>query len=205
MPEVTNILMALPAKPHHRELLESCAPNAKFTYKPANEVSDEELAAYDAILGVVPPARMNKAKSLKFVQLSSAGSDAYMAPGVLPEGAVIANATGSYGLAISEYLMGVLLSLSKRLHQYRDRQPQGVWGIIGEVKPVMGSTVLVVGIFVLLLDLASAPGGFDHDWAKQHGYHVIWALSLPGKTAPVTAGRIISDSIRYMLNEEVSP
>lgn len=58
---------------------------------------------------------------------------------------------------------------------------------------------------VLLLDLASAPGGFDHDWAKQHGYHVIWALSLPGKTAPVTAGRIISDSIRYMLNEEVSP
>ena len=34
MPEVTNILMALPAKPHHRELLESCAPNAKFTYKP---------------------------------------------------------------------------------------------------------------------------------------------------------------------------
>lgn len=58
---------------------------------------------------------------------------------------------------------------------------------------------------VLLLDLASAPGGFDHDWAKEHGYHVIWALSLPGKTAPVTAGRIISDSIRYMLNEEVSP
>ena len=146
MPEGTNIRMALAAKPHHRELLESCAPNAKFTYKPANEVSDEELAAYDAILGVVPPARMNKAKSLKFVQLSSAGSDAYMAPGVLPEGAVIANATGSYGLAISEYLMGVLLSLSKRLHQYRDRQPQGVWGIIGEVKPVMGSTVLVVGL-----------------------------------------------------------
>lgn len=55
---------------------------------------------------------------------------------------------------------------------------------------------------VLLLDLASAPGGFDHDWAKAHGYHVIWALSLPGKTAPVTAGRIISDSIRYILQEE---
>lgn len=55
---------------------------------------------------------------------------------------------------------------------------------------------------VLLLDLASAPGGIDHDWAKAHGYHVIWALSLPGKTAPVTAGRIISDSIRYMLKEE---
>jgi len=55
---------------------------------------------------------------------------------------------------------------------------------------------------VLLLDLASAPGGFDHDWAKSHGYHVVWALSLPGKTAPVTAGRIIGETIRQMLNEE---
>ena len=58
---------------------------------------------------------------------------------------------------------------------------------------------------VLLLDLASAPGGFDHDWAKSHGYHVIWALSLPGKTAPVTAGRIIGDSIRNILNEGDAP
>ena len=55
---------------------------------------------------------------------------------------------------------------------------------------------------VLLLDLASAPGGFDHEWAKEHGYHVIWALSLPGKTAPVTAGRIIGQTIRRILNEE---
>ena len=54
---------------------------------------------------------------------------------------------------------------------------------------------------VLLLDLASAPGGFDHDWAKDHGYHILWALSLPGKTAPVTAGRIIGETIRRILEE----
>lgn len=54
---------------------------------------------------------------------------------------------------------------------------------------------------VLLLDLASSPGGFDHDWAKAHGYHIIWALSLPGKTAPVTAGRIIGETIRRILEE----
>lgn len=53
---------------------------------------------------------------------------------------------------------------------------------------------------VLLLDLASAPGGIDRDYAREHGYHVVWALSLPGKTAPVTAGRIIGDSIRSILD-----
>ncbi len=54
---------------------------------------------------------------------------------------------------------------------------------------------------VLLLDLASSPGGIDHTYAKEHGYHVVWALSLPGKTAPVTAGRIIGESIRLLLSE----
>ena len=54
---------------------------------------------------------------------------------------------------------------------------------------------------VLLLDLASAPGGIDREFAKAHGYHVIWALSLPGKTAPVTAGKIIGESIKRILRE----
>ena len=55
---------------------------------------------------------------------------------------------------------------------------------------------------VLLLDLASAPGGIDREFAKAHGYHVIWALSLPGKTAPVTAGKIIGESIKRILREK---
>ena len=55
----------------------------------------------------------------------------------------------------------------------------------------------------LFLDLASAPGGIDLAYAKEHGYHVIWALSLPGKTAPVTAGRIIGESILEILREEL--
>ncbi|MBP3917616.1 MAG: dipicolinate synthase subunit DpsA [Clostridia bacterium] len=55
---------------------------------------------------------------------------------------------------------------------------------------------------VLLLDLASAPGGIDRDYAETHGYHIVWALSLPGKTAPVTAGKIIGESIRSILKEQ---
>lgn len=53
----------------------------------------------------------------------------------------------------------------------------------------------------LLLDLASAPGGVDRAYARENGLHAVWALSLPGKTAPVTAGRILHDSILEMLEE----
>jgi dipicolinate synthase subunit A len=55
----------------------------------------------------------------------------------------------------------------------------------------------------LIIDLASKPGGVDFEAAKELGLHVVWALSLPGRVAPVTAGIIIKDTITNMLREEV--
>ena len=65
---------------------------------------------------------------------------------------------------------------------------------------VLGAAELhVIPRETLLIDLASAPGGIDRDAAAFHP--VIWALSLPGKVAPVTAGGIIADTVRTMLTE----
>ena len=52
---------------------------------------------------------------------------------------------------------------------------------------------------VLIIDLASRPGGVDMDEASLLGIRVIWALGLPGKCAPVSAGRIIGSSILNLL------
>lgn len=54
----------------------------------------------------------------------------------------------------------------------------------------------------LLVDLASAPGGIDAEVARALGRSVIWALSLPGKYAPVTAGEIIADTVLEILEKE---
>lgn len=53
----------------------------------------------------------------------------------------------------------------------------------------------------LIIDLASKPGGVDMEAAARLGRRVIWALSLPGKVAPVTAGACIRDSIYHILHE----
>lgn len=53
----------------------------------------------------------------------------------------------------------------------------------------------------LVIDLASKPGGVDFDNARQLGVKTIWALSLPGKVAPVTSGKIIADTILNILDE----
>lgn len=54
----------------------------------------------------------------------------------------------------------------------------------------------------LLIDLASAPGGVDANAAGKYGIRVIWALSIPGKYAPVTAGRIVADTVLENLKKE---
>lgn len=53
----------------------------------------------------------------------------------------------------------------------------------------------------LIIDLASKPGGVDFETAQNLGLNVIWALSLPGKVAPVTAGGIIKDTIVNIIRE----
>jgi len=53
----------------------------------------------------------------------------------------------------------------------------------------------------LVIDLASKPGGVDFEKAKEMGIKVIWALSLPGKVAPITAAKIIKDTVQNILKD----
>ncbi len=54
---------------------------------------------------------------------------------------------------------------------------------------------------VLIIDLASKPGGVDFETARKMGIKVIWALSLPGKVASDTAGDIIGKTILNIIEE----
>lgn len=54
---------------------------------------------------------------------------------------------------------------------------------------------------VVLIDLASNPGGVDRKAAKEKGIKVIWALSLPGKVAPLTSAEFIKETLYHVLKE----
>ena len=53
----------------------------------------------------------------------------------------------------------------------------------------------------LIVDLASKTGIEDLELAKNAGVKVIWALSLPGKVAPITAWEIVADTILNIISE----
>ena len=110
------------------------------------EIPEEVWERAAIILGNPTPAQLQNCGSLKLLQLQSAGADNYCKPGVLPESVALCNATGSYGVAIAEYMVGVTLMMAKNLHLYRDQQFAGVWRDLGEVVSIQGSRVLVLGL-----------------------------------------------------------
>ncbi|MBR5534980.1 MAG: dipicolinate synthase [Ruminiclostridium sp.] len=54
---------------------------------------------------------------------------------------------------------------------------------------------------VLILDLASAPGGVDLPRGEELGLRILQAPGLPGRTAPVTSAKAIRDSVYHILRE----
>lgn len=55
----------------------------------------------------------------------------------------------------------------------------------------------------LVIDIASAPYGTDFACARELGLNVMVPGSLPGKTAPKTAGEIIADAILNIIRRGV--
>ena len=152
-------LVTIPTGERHRNLLQQAAPGWEFRFRgtdtlvcapqealPGQPVTQEDVDWAQVILGNVPAAMLYGSPALEWLQTNSAGVEAYIRPGVLAGDTLLTNATGAYGLAIAEHMLGMLLELFKKLELYRDAQKSGAWQSQGAVKAVYGSTVLVLGM-----------------------------------------------------------
>ena len=141
-----RILVALPAREDQRTHLEKIAPGAEVIYCPAAEVTKELVWKADVILGNVPADMIQNSPNLRWLQLNNAGTEGYCTPGVLPEEAILTNATGTYGMAISEHMIAMLFMLQKRLDTYYQQQKNHSWEKQEHMIVAQGSTTLVIGL-----------------------------------------------------------
>ena len=138
------------------------------------ELTEALLADTDVLLGnPVCPEQIRWAKKLKWLQLNNAGTEGYCVPGLLPDGALLTNATGAYGPAISEYMIACLFALRKKLLRYHVNQLAHEWKSEGHVGVIQKTTVLVLG----LGDIGGAFAGK----MKALGCHVIGVKRRMGK------------------------
>ena len=116
----------------------------EVTYKKKSDVQKEDLENSEVLIGNPSFDLIKQCKNLRFLQLSRAGSDD-MKEELLPQGCIVANASGTYGIGISEYMIGETLVMMRKLHHYVKYQQQHLWHREQPVCSLYGSTVLVVG------------------------------------------------------------
>ncbi len=131
---------------NHRELFGSIDPSLEIRYVPASSVTPDDLKGVEAIIGNLDPGLLVHTDSLKLMQLNNAGTEGFVKTGVIPEGAVLANATGAYGRAMSEFMIGMLFTLMKNLDHYKLNQTKALWHVERNVATAYGKTVLIVGL-----------------------------------------------------------
>ena len=129
-----------------KRIMEAAGPEQPV-FRLKSEITQELLSNTDVILGNLDnPSQARWAHHLKWIQLNNAGTEGYCEPGLLPDDAILTNATGAYGLAISEHMIACLFMLRKKLNLYYEDQLRREWRREGHVGVIQGTTVLVIGL-----------------------------------------------------------
>jgi phosphoglycerate dehydrogenase-like enzyme len=129
---------------HHVDRIRQAAPGAQMTIRHRREVTPEDLAGVDVVIGWPDPAWIAAAPGVRWVQLPSAGSDGWH--GIRPDDLLLTKASGTFGIPIAEWVVGSMLMLTRNLHLYRDQQREALWEVRPVAREVYGSTVGIVGL-----------------------------------------------------------
>ena len=145
-----SALILLPLQEEDRKYLRKQTDGSKdtweFMFRRDGEATEAEIASAQVIIGKLPVGKAPLASSLEWLHLPSAGADAYVAPGVLPENVSLTNSAGAYGLAVSEHMLASTLALVRRFPEYARRQAAREWKPMGNITSIEGSTVIVLGL-----------------------------------------------------------
>lgn len=170
-----QVVVAAPVLEEHKKILEAKAPGCHFAYAPYEDITSEMLSDANIIFGNVKPELLCNCSRLELLQLNSAGVEPYIKDGVLPQGAVITCATGAYGLALAEHMLGMLLGMKKKLYVYNENQRKHVWRDEGSVTGIYGTRTLIVGFGDIGMEFAKL--------MKAMGSHVVGIRRTEGKKA----------------------
>ncbi len=139
-----------PLTKEHIHYLKECALSGdrklELIFKDPDSMTPEDLDDAAAVIHFFPPAMLSKAKNLEWVQLSSAGADAFTKEGILPESCVLTNGSGAYSLSVGEHMIAQTFALVRNLEENARDQANQFWGPLRPVISVEGSTILVMGL-----------------------------------------------------------
>jgi phosphoglycerate dehydrogenase-like enzyme len=128
------------------EEISKAFPEHRIVRGSAKEIGPEIKDDIEIVFGYVNPGVLSGMKSLKWIHLPWAGVEPFLGMEEIKSGKLLlTNARGVYGPPISEYILGMFLSLKHNLHLHRDEQHEEVWNPRTPALEFAGSTVGILG------------------------------------------------------------
>lgn len=143
---------------------------------PAGEAASA-LEEADIVVGWPGEEQLERAKKVKWIHLGSAGADAAVRSRIVRErGIAVTNSSGVFGIPIAEHVFGLMLALSRKLHEAIDSQREGVWRRPEGPGELYGKTAGILGLGDIGNEVAKR--------AKAFGMRTIAARRRAGQKPP---------------------
>lgn len=110
------------------------------------EDREAALSQAEVIIGAPGEADLQKAKNLRWLQLSWAGVDAYAKMQRFPKDVLVTNVSGAFGVIISEYVVAGIVAQYRGFGVYRDNQKEHIWRQRDESSTVFGKRAVILGM-----------------------------------------------------------
>lgn len=137
--------------PFHSSDIERIAerfPDADICVAP-DAAAEEQiglLSDAEIVIGEPEYEAIEASDSLRFVQMTWAGTDKYTRSGrAFPDGITLASASGAFGQGMAQYALGVILSLYRRIPDYLKLKAEHRWLELPAERSVAGKSVLIFG------------------------------------------------------------
>jgi len=129
-----------------REPFEAAFPDREYVVWTREEELAAGIGEVEVLLALNPPrGHWAGARRLRLVQMSGAGVDSLLPAPDLPEGVAVANARGIHEPEMSEFVLGLVLALAKRIPRAVRQQAAREWAMFG-VRTLAGRTLGVLGL-----------------------------------------------------------
>lgn len=149
-----KILICAPLNEQDIKKIKKTFPHDEFII--TRKVTQNIVNQVDIIIGNPPITLQLNQEHLQAILLNSAGSDQYIQKSILNPKTSLTNASGSYGIAIAEHIIGTMVTFNKNLKTYIKQMDYHSWNPIKTGKEIYHANILIVGY-----------GDIGHETAKR--------------------------------------
>ncbi len=148
--------------PEVEAISKEAPPEVEMCFLPQGEALGDHVADVDIIYGHIGEADLAKAKSLRWVQVVSAGVEGMMYPAFKDSDIILTNCRRMHGSQIAEHAFALLLSLTRRIVTQHEFMKDKRWEKVPCIE-LAGMTMGILGLGGIGRAIATRAKAFEFD------------------------------------------